>query len=167
MMHELGLRILIRKIQLIAAQYEKALTPIFSYSKDHYMRVFFNCEKSKELTNNILKKHDFFNNHGPLWFGQLWNHHLAVEITKASKENHNLHQFLSIIAQESKLSTIGFFNIHKIVKENKLKKIPKKEILLQKIKSKKYKASLTHFNPVSIRSNIPLKELIKLIKSIK
>src|SRR3989338_11110280 len=31
LMHETGLRILIRKIQLVAAQYDKALTPIFSY----------------------------------------------------------------------------------------------------------------------------------------
>ena len=32
MMHETGLRILIRKAQLVAAQYDKALNPIFSYS---------------------------------------------------------------------------------------------------------------------------------------
>ena len=166
-MHELGLRILIRKVQLVASQYDKALIPIFSYSKDHYMRVFFNCEKSKELTNKILKQHNFLNNFGPLWLGQLWDKKLAEDIAKHSKENHALHKFLSIIAQESKLSTIGFFNIHKIVKEHKLKKIPKKEVLFQKIKSKEYKASLTHFNPISIRSNISLKELIKVIKSIK
>ena len=86
---------------------------------------------------------------------------------KKAKEIPDLYQFLSIIAQESKLSTVGFFNIHKIVKEHKLKTIPKKETLFQKIKSKKYKVSLTHFNPISIRSNIPLKELIKVIKSIK
>src|SRR3989338_1247899 len=31
MMHETGLRILIRKVQLIGMQYEKALIPVFSY----------------------------------------------------------------------------------------------------------------------------------------
>src|SRR3989338_4738170 len=30
-MHEIGLRILIRRIQLIGAQYDKSLTPVFSY----------------------------------------------------------------------------------------------------------------------------------------
>jgi len=35
MMHETGLRILIRKIQLIGMQYDKALFPVFSYFKDH------------------------------------------------------------------------------------------------------------------------------------
>jgi tRNA (guanine26-N2/guanine27-N2)-dimethyltransferase len=55
--HESGLRILIRKVQLVAAQYEKALTPIFSYAKEHYMRVFFKCEKSKSKSDEILKLH--------------------------------------------------------------------------------------------------------------
>ena len=40
MMHKTGLRILIRKIQLIGTQYDKALIPIFSYFKNHYFRVF-------------------------------------------------------------------------------------------------------------------------------
>ena len=43
MMHETGLRILIRKVQLVGMQYEKALYPIFSYFKDHYFRIFFQC----------------------------------------------------------------------------------------------------------------------------
>ncbi|GAG35537.1 unnamed protein product, partial [marine sediment metagenome] len=45
--HEIGLRILIRKVQLIGAQFDKALTPIFSYAEQHYMRAFFYCEKGK------------------------------------------------------------------------------------------------------------------------
>ncbi|MFA6089290.1 MAG: hypothetical protein WC755_05475 [Candidatus Woesearchaeota archaeon] len=57
--HELGVRILIRKVQLIGAQFEKALTPIFSYAKEHYMRVFFICEKQKTATDNIIKQHKF------------------------------------------------------------------------------------------------------------
>ena len=44
-MHEIGLRILIRRVQLAGSVYDKALIPILSYSKEHYMRVFFKCEK--------------------------------------------------------------------------------------------------------------------------
>lgn len=58
-MHETGIRILIRKVQLIASQYEKALTPIFSYYKDHYYRVFFKCEKGRQKADEILKNHKF------------------------------------------------------------------------------------------------------------
>ena len=55
MMHETGLRILIRKIQLIGIQYEKALIPLFSYYKDHYFRIFFRCVKSKKECDKFGK----------------------------------------------------------------------------------------------------------------
>jgi tRNA (guanine26-N2/guanine27-N2)-dimethyltransferase len=59
LMHEVGVRILIRKVQLVGAQYDKALLPIFSYSKDHYMRVFFLCTKGKKDVDEIIKQHRF------------------------------------------------------------------------------------------------------------
>ncbi len=82
-MHETGLRILIRKIQLIAAQHDKAFIPIFSYAKEHYMRVFLRNEKGKSYRNKvsgelenqrfssnkvdkILKQHNYFNEAGTM-----------------------------------------------------------------------------------------------------
>lgn len=59
LMHEVGIRILIYKIQLIGAQYDKALTPIYCYSKDHYYRVFFRCLKGKSRVDSIVKEHKY------------------------------------------------------------------------------------------------------------
>ena len=55
LMHEAGIRVLIRKVQMIGSQYEKALVPVFSYFKDHYYRVFFACEKGKKNVDEIIK----------------------------------------------------------------------------------------------------------------
>src|SRR3989338_4814719 len=60
LMHELGLRILVRKVKMIGGQYDKALLPIFSYAKDHYYRIFFKCEKGKTRVDKILAKHNYF-----------------------------------------------------------------------------------------------------------
>ena len=57
LMHEVGIRILIRKVQLVASQLSKALTPVFCYSHQHYMRVFFVCQKGKMKVDDVLKKH--------------------------------------------------------------------------------------------------------------
>ena len=162
-MHETGLRILIRKVQLIGAEHEKALTPIFSYSREHYFRVFFNCEKGKEKADKIMKQHGLYNEAGPMWLGQLWDTKLASKMLKNNEIEENK-RFLSIINEESKINTIGFYNIHKIVKKYKLKKIPNKELLMQKIKEAGYKAANTHFSDISIRSGMPLKKLIDIIK---
>ena len=161
-MHETGIRILIRKIQLVAAQYDKALTPIFSYSKDHYFRVFFQVEKGKERVDKILKQHSHLNSTGPMWLGQLWDTNLTKKMLKTNKDE-TLTKFLTVIKDESLVNTVGFYDIHFICKKYKIKEIPKKQELIKKIKKLNYKASETHFNLEAIRSNIPLKKLIKLL----
>jgi tRNA (guanine26-N2/guanine27-N2)-dimethyltransferase len=192
--HEIGLRILIRKIQLIGTQYDKALTPIFSYFKDYYFRIFFRCTKAKKEVDNITNKYAYllycnkclnkmisnrvFNSNtckncnsrldyaGPLWFSKLFDNKLVNKMYKCENnalKNKELRKFLKIIKQESKIHTVGFYDIHKIVKKYNLKQIPKKECIINKIKRSGYKVATTHFNANGIRSNIDVKELVKLI----
>ena len=87
MMHETGLRILIRKIQLVGMQYEKALFPIFSYFKDHYFRIFFECVKGKKLCDEIALEHGMFNDVGPLWMGNLWEGKLVNRMYSSLLKN--------------------------------------------------------------------------------
>ncbi|MBI2581462.1 tRNA (guanine(10)-N(2))-dimethyltransferase [Candidatus Woesearchaeota archaeon] len=56
-MHETGLRIMVRLAQLIGAMHEKALQPVFSYYKDHYVRAFFLCREGAGRTDGLLKMH--------------------------------------------------------------------------------------------------------------
>ncbi len=59
LMHESGMRILARKVQLIGTQYDKALYPILSVSTDHYYRIFFRCAQSHTDVHNILSQHAY------------------------------------------------------------------------------------------------------------
>ena len=86
-MHETGLRILIRKVQLIGADHDKALVPVLSYFKDHYFRVFFRCQKGKKKVDAVLNQHGMFNEAGPLWLGELWNRKLISAIAKLSDDS--------------------------------------------------------------------------------
>jgi tRNA (guanine26-N2/guanine27-N2)-dimethyltransferase len=162
-MHENGLRILIRKIQLIGADHDKALVPIFSYFKDHYFRVFLRCEKGKQRVDEIIRQHAMHNNAGPLWTGNLWDSNLVKRMIKLEKEEHIL-KFLNIILEESKIDAVGFHNLPLLCKEFKL--ISKQQkVLLVAIKKQGYKAARTHFQLDCIRSDIPKNELIKIMKN--
>ncbi|MBI3035934.1 hypothetical protein HYY71_06450 [Candidatus Woesearchaeota archaeon] len=160
-MHETGLRILIRKIQLIAAQYEKALIPIFSYSKEHYMRAFLKNEKGKNNVDNILKQHGLFNEAGPMWLGNLWDKSLAEKMhknavsSKIFKNNKELIKLLKTIKEESKINAVGFSEIN----------LQKKCSIIDKIKKRGYSASETHFNGQGIRSGIPASKLARLLEN--
>lgn len=172
LMHEIGLRILIRKVQLIGAQYNKALVPVFSCFKEHYMRIFLRCEKSKEEVDNVLKLHGYFENSGPIWKGQLWDKRLVDKIYKSINKkplkiksiiNKPLIKFLKIIKEESKINTIGFYDLHRIAKRYKVK-MPRKEELIKRLRKLGYRASETHFSGVGIKSDIELKKLVKMLK---
>ena len=194
--HETGLRILISKVQSAGAQYDKALIPVFSYSKEHYFRVFFECEKGKKKADEIIKNYGYilhckkclfrenadsiFNDEkcplckskldyaGKIWLGQLYDKNLADKMNQEAKksENKELIKLMKIISNESKINEVGFYDIAKVVKHNKLKNVPKKNLLISEIKKAGFKAAETHIRPNSIRSSITIKGLIKIIKKL-
>jgi len=170
MMHETGLRILIRKIQLIAAQYDKALTPIFSYSKEHYMRVFLRNEKGKNKVDGILRLHGALNNAGPMWIGPLWDMRLASVIYKNALKsgifgkNAELLKFLAIIRDESEINAAGFYDLHGICSKNKVKNLSKKSVIIKRIKKLGYRAASTHFKGEGVRSDVPYQKLAGLLR---
>ena len=59
LMHEIGLRIMVRFVQLIGMQYEKALQPVLCYYRGHYMRAFFHCEKGLGRADKIGTWHGY------------------------------------------------------------------------------------------------------------
>jgi tRNA (guanine26-N2/guanine27-N2)-dimethyltransferase len=168
--HETGLRILARKVQLIGMQYEKSLMPVFSYSKDHYMRIFFHAEKGKERADEIAKLHGMFNEAGPMWLGQLWDKSLCSRMLKNTKKNSifsadkELLKFLGIISDESKIASVGFYDVHDLCSRHRIRNMPTNEALIGKIMKKGYAACQTHFKGHGIRSDIPMDGLLKLIK---
>jgi tRNA (guanine26-N2/guanine27-N2)-dimethyltransferase len=170
-MHETAVRILIRKIQLIGAQNDKALIPIFTFSKDHYYRIFFKCEKGKKRVDKILENHKYvlydkktskrsisefnykkgYEYTGPLWVGELWDEKLVKLMYKnVDKNNSKLYKLIFTIKNESKIKTVGYYDLHNLSRIKKLKNVPKFDTILSK------EIVRTHFSNVSVRSkNIP------------
>ena len=166
LMHETGIRILIRKVQLIGAQYDKAMIPVFSYSKEHYMRIFFMCRKGKSHVDAMQKLHMIFNGCGPLWTGNLWKPKLAKRIMELNKDD-KLSKFLAVIYEESKIGEskigkVGFYQLHAFCKLHKLK-IKKTCAIKEAIIKKGFRVSDTHFSPYGVRSDIGEEELKRLI----
>lgn len=116
-MHETGLRIMIRLVQMIGAMHEKAMQPVFSYYKEHYIRAFFLCREGAGKVDELLKQHKELlycksccnkkvmlddNNGscsncgkemakaGPLWAGKLFDKKLAAGIAVAAAKNRHI-----------------------------------------------------------------------------
>ena len=52
--HEIGVRILIKKVIEIGAQHDIALQPLFAYSHLHYFKVFFRKDRGARATERLL-----------------------------------------------------------------------------------------------------------------
>ena len=134
-MHETGVRILVRLVQLIGAVHEKALIPVFSYYKDHYIRAFFLCKTGAHRVDELLDLHKeiiycgnccekkILENEstrcsgcgvetqkaGPMWAGNLFDTMLAGKIAAAAAANGHIDDkmkaFLAIIAEEAEHET--------------------------------------------------------------
>jgi tRNA (guanine26-N2/guanine27-N2)-dimethyltransferase len=178
LMHEAGARILIRKVQLLGAHNEKALIPILTYSKDHYFRIFFMCEKGKEKADEIMKKHLYllycnkcmnrkiseFNNEtcscgnrfdyaGPMWMGNLQEKKIIKKVDN---------EFAKILSEES--DTPFFYDIHAFAKKLKLKRLKKTNDILEEIRKTDKSATLTHFNEYSVKADISAEEFRRIIQ---
>lgn len=167
LMHEIGLRILTRKVQLVGAQYEKALVPVFSYDRDHYMRIFFQCKKSKKDVDIIMKQHCMFTwlgkTSGPMWLGDLSDEALLKKMVDAKTDVQNK-KFLDILSEESKVHTVGFYDIHALCKRMKIHEIPRTEKVIERLRKAGYSCARTHFSDVGVRSDCSLDEFVAALK---
>jgi len=175
--HETGIRILIRKAQLVASQYEKSLIPIYCYLGTHYTRVFL---REEGAVQDVFKQHGYIHHcfrclkrevkqsnvperccnapmsvAGPLWIGSLWNEKLAKDVSvEAKKVDETIIKLTRTIADESAIDAVGTYSLPKIASKYKLA-VPKMEECLNKIN-----ASRTHFMKQSVRTAETLNSLL-------
>ncbi len=105
---------------------------------------------------------------GPLWIGKI---HEELFIKQMLEENSNLNyanrnkvdKLLKIIIQETNMP-ISYYNIHQLCKKLNLSQIPKIQSIIKIIKELKNEATRTHFDPLSIKTNIPLNSLNNILK---
>lgn len=183
--HEAGIRILIRKIQLIGAQYDKALLPVFSYSSLHYFRIFFIAKKGKKECDELVRKHLYLNycdnclNHsldeynrvscencgsktkyaGPLYSGNIFDRQLCLNMFKTAEgSNKQLTKLLETISCEAEIGKPFFYDIHTLAKKYHFE-IPRMSAILESIPC----SSRTHFSDTAIKTTLSLKEVLSIL----
>lgn len=157
-MHEYGLRILLRKVQLMGSQHSRALEPIVSYASDHYFKAVFRCSKSKQDCHALQEEFDTVNvdgsEVGPLWMGVLGDPEVleradTVEISERSRE------LLNTLRFESSLQEVGFIDVHEEASRLGIGGPPKMQELLTEIRDQGHKAVRTHLSDTGVRTEAP------------
>ncbi|MHA2036877.1 MAG: tRNA (guanine(10)-N(2))-dimethyltransferase [Promethearchaeota archaeon] len=95
---------------------------------------------------------------GPLWIGNLHDLKLVNNMIDLNNEfqyrnKNRINKLLNLIKEEINYP-ISYYNIHKLSKKLKISNIPKINVLIDFIRKKGYDASRTHFDFVSIKTNM-------------
>ena len=163
LMHEIGIRILLKKIIETGVQYDIALTPIFVHSTLHYMRAYLRAESGAKKADEILKQVVMYGDAGPMWLGRLWDEKLAEKIYLAAIKNKfisaDTKKLLQTIKDESKINTFGFYDISK----SRPRQTPKINDVISKLHAKGFVAARTHFSESGVRTNVDVNNFKKVL----
>jgi len=136
-----------------------------------------NCGDRSIIIENLLKvlqkcpiclseKHLSYS--GPLWVGELHQKSYVEELDILNekfnfKNKNRIRKVLKFALNEINMP-ISYYNIHKISQQLKLSSIPKLDDIIKIIEEKGYKASRTHFDFISIKTDMKIDELKKVLK---
>ena len=183
LMHEVGMRILARKAQLVAAQYDRALVPIYCHATLHYDRIFLRATKSKEQVSGVLDMHRYLvynektdefgirdhnkkapHEHvaGPLWSGPLWDAGLATRIAALARPGETA-RLAQTIKDEAAIPVIGFHDIHGLAGKAHIN-APSFDALIKRLNKQGYDAARTHFSPSGLRTDADAATVKKLLR---
>jgi tRNA (guanine26-N2/guanine27-N2)-dimethyltransferase len=188
--HEIGLRILAKKVIEVGAQYEIAMEPIFAHSTNHYFRVYFQKEIGAKRCDRLLERIGFifhcehclrrtpefpweevssicscarrFKVAGPLWLGNLWSKEICRLMKKLAGAE--LGEFLNLISEEEKVGIPTFFTTSEIARVYKIDE-PRLGDLLKNLRERGFLACGTHLSPKGFRTNASIEQILSTISS--
>jgi len=178
---EAGVRILIHFLLREAGKWDYAIFPHLAYANSHHVRIHISAIKSATKADDIIKKYvgyvilhedgsmefskEAYGTYlGPLWIGPIFDvelllfmkRHLDVYPTHTTKK---IEKMLEIWVKEGRINT-PYYNIHELARKYNIKQTPKIDKIVNTLKEMGYEASRTHFDPLCIKTNAPVKDII-------
>ncbi|NQZ85076.1 MAG: hypothetical protein HRU03_05135 [Nanoarchaeales archaeon] len=180
---EIGLRNLIAHCQVQAAKFDKILIPQVTFSFEHFYKIFFKVQDSKSIaTDNIkdlrymeyekstqkitLNKYENENTViGKTYVGLLQNKDQVQEMINnldLIEDKKKIEKLLNKLNDEG--DEIGYFNLHRIERENKISSNMKFVDIIEKLKQKGFNASFPHCGKLCIKTNATCEDILEVLK---
>ncbi len=179
---EVGLRNLIAYSIREAGKYDRVLTPIVSITHNHFYKIFFKVEDSREKSLESIKNLKYLkwdritqetkiceyedkDTFGKTYVGELNNKNFLNKILKDIDLIYDKKEIEKLITKLiDELDLVGYYDPHKLCKENKLNFCLKYETLFEEIRKKGFEISRVSNDKLGVKTNAPVKEIVKIIK---
>ncbi|MBU0586550.1 hypothetical protein KJ780_03490, partial [Candidatus Micrarchaeota archaeon] len=190
--HEIGMRVLLKKIGDFASQFDFGMEILYSLSDRHYLKTLIRIKKSAEKASaiprtlgyvsycfhcgyrengkfpnrkcmNCKKEMDYA---GPVWLGELQNKKFLEKMRELnSKRDYSdkkeLDKTLGLLIDEVGMPPF-YYEMHDLCSRLGCD-IPKMDVLIEKLKKRKFKVVRTHFCEKGIKTDATLKDLKRIL----
>lgn len=193
---EVAIRSLLSYIARVAAGHDKWVKPLLSTYVDYYVRLVIQVFRSSRRAQDMLEgslgyayyypelgyttmRDEGFKPEskriklGPLWVGELQNTEFIEAMIDKLRGSHSylrtrerLQQLLVTLREEAMVQDDLYQRLDAITSTLKIP-TPSKRRVVEELRSRGFKATLTHLHPVAIRTNATIEELINILKTIK
>jgi tRNA (guanine26-N2/guanine27-N2)-dimethyltransferase len=191
--HETGLRILIKKIAETAAEFNMGISPLVSFSDQHYLKAVVRVKRGADGAYGSLRQLGHISHckgcgfrgasefpqpcqncgaatdfAGQLWLGELHNaafirRMAALNAERAYADSDKISAMLSLMGGEVGMPPY-FYNVHALCKLQQLDSVPKMDAVIARLVQRGFSARKTHFSPVAIKTNAPHGEVLEAVK---
>ena len=152
---EVGIRILLGKIQTLAAKYDRGIEPMLSYSEGHHLRVFVKVIGARPISlkwlneDMVVLDEETADSAGPIWTEKIIDSELVPENCEGQ-----LGKFFDTLRKEAE-GPPGLFDINDMARAAQIGQTPKKLKIVECIQKEGFFASISIFSPIGIKTNAP------------
>lgn len=191
--HETGTRILIKRIMEGANEFDFGITPLFSLSDRHYIKILLKIEKGAEKAYENIEKTGYVSYcnkcgwrtagkrmqnecklcenitdyAGPLWLGELHDTKFLARMIGFNKKRNYRHKEDIIKTLELMQGECElpayFYDLHTECKRLKAKHVPKSAELINKLRKEGFHAARTHFSKQGIKTDALAPDVHKIL----
>ena len=152
---EVGIRILLGKIQTLAAKYHRGIEPMLSYSEGHHLRVFVKVIGARPISlkwlnqDMVVLDEETADSAGPIWMEKIIDSELVPENCEGQ-----LGKFFDTLRKEAE-GPPGLFDINDMARAAQIGQTPKKLKIVECLQKEGFFASISIFSPIGIKTNAP------------
>ena len=193
--HEVGIRILIKKVIELCAQHDIAMIPLFAYSHLHYFKLFFRKDRGAKLTNTLMENIGYvlycfnclnriplrdtlkavehcptcgnrFSLGGPMWLGELWEEEFTHFVCSQAQTDENLsHETTKIASLILEESRINRVGYYRASKIAEKFKLPQQPPISKVVEF--FKGVRTHFDGDGFRTELSHEEVVEKSRELR